>query len=147
MPNLDLRALGEWIQITASVGVIAGIALAIIGLAFTRPWSEPETTDTTLEVGSAVRQEDHHDTQEVTVGRQVELRRFVDQNCPPCHAMAAGLGPPLSTTHLEQLSANAVAFTILYGRPAKGMPPWQAQLSHWDAYWVAEYLKRGGFTH
>jgi mono/diheme cytochrome c family protein len=146
MPTLDLRALGEWIQIAASVGVIAGIALAIIGLAVTRAWIEPETTDATLEAGSAIRREDHHGAQ-VTVDRQAELRRFVDQNCPPCHAMTAGLGPALSTTHLEQLSVNAVASTILYGRPAKGMPPWQAQLSQRDAYWVAEYLKRGGFTH
>lgn len=147
MPHLDLRAVGEWIEIAASVGVIAGIALAIIGLAFTRQWSDSEQADRAPDAGSTIGRVDHHDAPEVSVERQVELRHFVDQNCPACHAMTAGLGPALSTTHLEQLSVNAIAFTILYGRPAKGMPPWHAQLSQHDAYWVAEYLKRGGFTH
>ena len=58
--------------------------------------------------------------------------------------MTGSIGPALSSANLQHLSVNAVTLTILYGLPAKGMPPWEAQLSEKDAYWIAELLKRGG---
>ena len=147
MPDFNSSAFGDWIQIAASVGVIVGIALLILDLAQTPQLRESEQTNPAFNATSETRRvHSGENPVEVTKERQSELRDFVEKNCPACHGMwmTGSLGPELSKANLQHLSVNAVTFTILYGRPAKGMPPWEAQLSEQDAYWIAEFLKQGG---
>ena len=146
MPNFNSSAFGDWIQIAASVGVIVGIALLILYVAYTPQLSESERTNQAFKAAlEPPRVHLGENSVEVTKERQSELRYFVEKNCPACHGMqvAGSLGPALSKANLQHLSVNAVTFTILYGRPAKGMPPWEAELSEKEAYWIAEFLKRG----
>ena len=147
MPKFNLSALGDWILIAASVGVVAGIALLIVDLVYTQQGTEQDQPDHVI--NSAVvswRVNRGENAADVTKQRQSELRSFVEQNCPTCHGMSTtgSIGPALSKANLRHLSVGAVTFTILYGRPAKGMPPWEAQLSQKDAYWIAALLKGGG---
>jgi len=147
MPNFNSSALGDWILIATSVGVIAGIALLIVDIAFSRQLIESEPTNQAFNTAFETRRVYlRENSAEVTTERQSELRDFVEQNCPACHGirMTGSIGPALSKAHLQHLSVNAVTLTILHGLPAKGMPPWEAQLSEKDAYWIAELLKRGG---
>ena len=147
MPNFNLSALGDWIQIAASVGVIAGFAVLIVYIAFTRQSIEPEQTNQAFNAALETRRVYlGKNPAEVTEERQSELLDFVEQNCPACHGirMRGSIGPALSKANLQYLSVNAVTLTILYGLTDKGMPAWEAQLSERDAYWIAEFLKRGG---
>jgi len=136
--------LGDWIQIAACISVVPLIALLVIEIANTpkltgskqkNPFNEEARQAHLGRIPAEV-------TSEVTKQRQSELQNFVAQNCSACHGVTGGIGPALSKANLEHLSVNAVTFTILYGRPAKGMPPWEAQLSETDAYWIAEFLIR-----
>ena len=142
MPKFKLSALGDWILIAASVGVVGGIALLIIDLVYTQQRTEQDYPDHVINAAEGSRQRTEN-AAEVTKQRQSELRYFVEQNCPACHGMRAtgSIGPALSTANLQHLSVSAVTFTILYGRPAKGMPPWETQLSEKEAEWIAAHLK------
>lgn len=147
MPNFNWSALGEWIQIAASLGGLAGFALVIAYIAYTRQSIEPEQTNQAINAAVETRRVYlGENPAEVTNERRSELLYFVEQNCPACHGirMRGSIGPALSKANLQHLSVNAVTLTILYGLPAKGMPAWEAQLSERDAYWIAELLKRGG---
>ena len=141
MPKFNSSAVGDWIQIGASVGVVAGILFLFAALFFTQASIEPVHSNKALERVS--RELPGDSLAEVTKERQGQLQRFVAQSCSPCHGLTGGIGPTLSKVNLQHLSLNAVTFTILYGRPAKGMPPWESQISRLDAYWIAEFLKRG----
>jgi len=148
MPNFNLSAsLGDWIQIAASVGVIAGFAILIVYIAYTELLIEPEQTNQAFDAAIETRRVYlGENPAEVTNERQSELLNFVEQNCPACHGirMRGSIGPPLSEASLQHLSVNEVTLTILYGFPEKGMPAWETQLSEKDAYWIAEFLKRRG---
>ena len=155
MPKLNSSASGDWILIAASVGVVAGIIFLIVDLAFTQYGRGQDQPDHDINAaivsrrvyaGEDAGEDPGENPAEVTKQRQSELRQFVEQNCPACHGMrtTSGIGPALSGVNLQHLSVGAVSFTILYGRPAKGMPGWEAQLSENDAYWIAMHLKSGG---
>ena len=147
MPNFNWSALGDWIQIAASIGGLAGFALVIAYIAYTRQSIEPEQTNQAFNAALETRRVYlGENPTEVTNERQSELLDFVEQNCPACHGirMRGSIGPALSKANLQHLSVNAVTLTILYGLTDKGMPAWEAQLTEGDAYWIAEFLKRGG---
>jgi cytochrome c55X len=75
--------------------------------------------------------------------RQARLAELVAQDCGACHGMTrkGGLGPPLLPDALAGLSDEAIAATILDGRPDTPMPPWRGLLSDADAAWIARLLK------
>jgi len=147
MPKFNWSALGDWIQIAASLGGLAGFALVIAYVVYTRQPIEPEQSDQAFNAALETRRVDFGENHaEVANERQSELLYFVEQNCPACHGirMKGSIGPALSKADLQHLSVNAVTLTILYGLPDKGMPAWEAQLSETDAFWIAKLLKRGG---
>lgn len=147
MPTFKAKILGDWIQIAASVGVVLGIVLLIVAIADSTPAPIPAGGGRPpLPPAEHYRPAPPPVTAPgpISTERRAELTGFIDQHCPVCHgsALAGGIGPALSGDTLEHLSANAVAFTILHGRPAKGMPPWEIQLTEQDALWMAGFLKR-----
>jgi mono/diheme cytochrome c family protein len=148
MPKLNLSGLGDLIQIVASVGVVAGIAFMIIELAQSTQLTETAQPDLAFETALKKPRRDFlgESTAVITPDRRTELLHFVRENCPACHGMTGGIGPALSKVNLEHLSLNAITFTILYGRPEKGMPAWETQLSEEDTYWIAGLMKRGDIT-
>ncbi|MBI5163838.1 MAG: cytochrome c [Magnetospirillum sp.] len=77
--------------------------------------------------------------------RRSELTELVAQDCGSCHGLtrAGGLGAPLTAAALADLSEEAVAYTILEGRPGTPMPPWKSMLSEPEAVWIARLLKEG----
>jgi len=86
--------------------------------------------------------------QAIDPARQRELTRMVRQDCGACHGMhlSGGLGPALTRDALAGKPTDAMAATIVHGRPGTPMPPWRALLSDGDARWIAEQLARG-FPH
>lgn len=78
--------------------------------------------------------------------RQQALRELVNQDCGSCHGMTrkGGLGAPLTAEALDGIGDEAVAATILDGRPGTPMPPWRGLLSDDDALWIARHLKGEG---
>ena len=120
MPNFNWSALGDWIQIAASIGGLAGFALVIAYIAYTRQSIEPEQTNHAFNAALETRRVYlGENPAEVTNERQSELLYFVEQNCPACHGirMRGSIGPPLSEASLQHLSVNEVTLTILYGLP------------------------------
>jgi cytochrome c55X len=79
------------------------------------------------------------------VARQAELVRIVRQDCGSCHGLrlTGGLGPALTPQALADKPVDAMAATIVHGRPGTPMPPWRALLSEADAAWIAHQLVRG----
>ena len=77
--------------------------------------------------------------------RQAELVRIVRQDCGSCHGMrlTGGLGPALTPQALADKPIDAMAATIVHGRPGTPMPPWRALLSAADAAWIAAQLAHG----
>lgn len=145
MRNFDSSAIGDWIEIAASIGVVVGIVILVVVLAldpWLAGWEHPEQVISAAPERERVKL--NGSAADVTKERQSELRHFVDRHCPACHGTEGGIGPALSRSDLEHLSVNAVALTILYGRSAKGMPAWEAQLTEGDALWIAEWLKKDG---
>jgi hypothetical protein len=148
MSGFNASALGDWIQIAASACVIGGFAFLIVEVARTQ-WvidvgeteqSSGSPMETTLDTGVEQVLSSEH-LAKISAARQSELRNFLKQNCPACHGPTGGIGPPLSDAHLQHLSVDALASTILHGRPAKGMPPWDSRLSPVEAQWIAAFLK------
>jgi cytochrome c55X len=80
---------------------------------------------------------------DLPAGRQVELRDFVSQDCGSCHGMTrnGGLGAPLTAEALKDIGDEALAATILDGRPGTPMPPWRGLLSETEALWIVKHLK------
>lgn len=68
-------------------------------------------------------------------------------NCSPCHgetggSMPGGVGPNLTDDYwLHGGTVTDIFRTIKYGVPAKGMVPWEAQLSNTKIQEVASYIK------
>lgn len=71
--------------------------------------------------------------------------RLVRQDCGACHGMTlqGGLGSPLTRAALAGRPAEALAATILHGRPGTAMPAWRTLLSEAQAQWIAERLLEG----
>jgi cytochrome c55X len=78
--------------------------------------------------------------------RQAELKELVAEDCGSCHGMTrkGGLGSPLLPEALAAMSVEAVAETILEGRPGTPMPPWKTMLTRDDALWIARNLMGEG---
>ena len=83
--------------------------------------------------------------QELDLARQQSLIRLVRQDCGACHGMrlTGGLGPALTREALADKPLDAMAATIVHGRPGTPMPPWRTMLSDTDVRWIAEQLARG----
>ena len=83
--------------------------------------------------------------QELDLARQQSLIRLVRQDCGACHGMrlTGGLGPALTREALADKPLDAMAATIVHGRPGTPMPPWRNMLSDTEVRWIAEQLARG----
>lgn len=81
-----------------------------------------------------------------TPARQDQLRHMVQQDCGSCHGLTrqGGLGSPLRAEDLAEIGDEALAATILDGRPGTPMPPWRGLLSEDDARWIVQHLKGVG---
>ena len=79
----------------------------------------------------------------ISAERRAELSNLLEQDCGSCHGLqrAGGLGPPLTSSLLEQLPVEYLAAAIYYGRPGTAMPPWSALISEQEATWLANRLK------
>lgn len=83
--------------------------------------------------------------QGIDEARQQQLIRMVRQDCGACHGMrlTGGLGPALTPDALADRPLDAMAATVVHGRPGTPMPPWRAMLSDADVRWIVEQLARG----
>jgi cytochrome c55X len=77
--------------------------------------------------------------------RQLELVRFVRQECGFCHGLrlTGGLGSPLTAQALAGKPRESLEATILYGRTGTAMPGWAPHLSEADAAWIVAMLLKG----
>ena len=77
--------------------------------------------------------------------RQLELIRFVRQECGFCHGLklTGGLGSPLTSHALVGKPRESLEATILYGRTGTAMPGWAPHLSETDAAWIVTMLLKG----
>ncbi|MGD8417988.1 MAG: cytochrome c [Pseudomonadales bacterium] len=127
---------------------MAGIALLVVVTAYSQRMRGEVPHAAALHVAGADAASPATPAAAVTPARQAELRDFLERNCPACHGthMTGSVGPPLYADQLAHLTVNAVAETLLQGRPNKGMPPWADQLSREDALWIAGFLKRDGLA-
>ena len=84
--------------------------------------------------------------EEPNAARRAKLERVVRDDCGSCHGMTlkGGLGSPLLPESLAGTSDDAIAATILDGRPGTPMPPWRGLLSDQDVRWIVRYLKGTG---
>lgn len=110
------------------LGVIATFAVAMLALiAMVNPaLAEPSTHAPSAE-------------------RQLELTRFVRQECGFCHGLklTGGLGSPLTTQALAGKPREALEATILYGRTGTAMPGWTPYLNEADVAWIVAMLLKG----
>lgn len=77
--------------------------------------------------------------------RKQALIHLVRQDCGSCHGMTlkGGLGGPLLPETLAGHDNDFLATVILMGIPGKPMPGWEGHLSHAEAIWIADQLKKG----
>ncbi|GAA3915612.1 cytochrome c [Litoribacillus peritrichatus] len=77
--------------------------------------------------------------------RQQELIHLVKQDCGSCHGMTlkGGLGPALTQQALADKPKQFLIDTILYGREALAMPPWQGILTKDEVIWMVDQLTQG----
>ncbi|RTL58112.1 MAG: cytochrome c [Rhodocyclaceae bacterium] len=80
-----------------------------------------------------------------TLERQQTLIHMVRQDCGSCHGLTlkGGLGPALTADALHERSMDALAATIINGRPGTPMPPFQGLLNEADVQWIARQLLAG----
>lgn len=142
MPRFTAKVIGDWVLIAASLGALLGTVLLVVAGAYTLIGTQPVDR-----IPDATPGERRDDAGIVSAARALELLDFVAGTCPACHGtdLQGSVGPPLSRAELEHLTVNALAMTLLQGRPEKGMPPWNGQLSKTDALWIAGFLKGGGY--
>lgn len=78
-------------------------------------------------------------------GRAAELVRIVRQDCGSCHGLTlqGGLGPALTAAALRDRPTEAIAATILHGRPGTPMPPFRGILDDADVRWITRQLVAG----
>lgn len=80
-----------------------------------------------------------------TLSRIKALEALVAEDCGACHGLSrrGGLGSPLTAEALDGKADDALAATILDGRPGTAMPPWRGLLDESDAGWIVRHLKEG----
>lgn len=81
----------------------------------------------------------------ISVVRAERLDRLLRQDCGSCHGMTmkGGLGPPLLPATLKDRDEDGLVQMILYGNPAKAMPPWGPLIGEAEARWIVRRLKTG----
>lgn len=79
------------------------------------------------------------------IQRKAEILHLLKHDCGSCHGMRlkGGLGPALVPERLKPFTVEALAATILHGRPGTPMPPWKPFLTEQEALWLAGLLKKG----
>jgi cytochrome c55X len=77
--------------------------------------------------------------------RQLELTRFVRQECGFCHGLklTGGLGSPLTAQALAGKPPEVLEAAILYGLTGTAMPGWTPFLSEADVAWIVAMLLEG----
>ena len=77
--------------------------------------------------------------------RQKELIHLLKHDCGSCHGLTlrGGLGPPLTSTALQDKPAVFLESVILHGVPKTAMPPWKDHLSPQEVRWLVDRLKKG----
>ena len=82
---------------------------------------------------------------DMDAGRAERLDHLLRQDCGSCHGMTmkGGLGPALLPATLKDRDEESLVQMILYGNPAKAMPPWGPLLSEAEARWIVRRLKNG----
>jgi cytochrome c55X len=83
--------------------------------------------------------------QEVSGDHADRLDHLLRHDCGSCHGMTmkGGLGPALLPATLRDRDEDGLVQMILYGNPAKAMPPWGQLLTETEARWIVRRLKRG----
>ena len=78
----------------------------------------------------------------ISPGRQQDLRNLLIQDCGSCHGltMKGGLGPALLPSKLRGKTAETISSIILDGRPGTAMPAWRSLISPTEARWLASLL-------
>jgi cytochrome c55X len=81
---------------------------------------------------------------EPSLERQSTLRSMLNHDCGACHGLTlkGGLGPALLPEALAGKPDDFLISTILNGRPGTAMPPWQPFMSHDEAAWLVEVLRK-----
>jgi cytochrome c55X len=76
--------------------------------------------------------------------RQSTLRNMLKHDCGACHGLTlkGGLGPALLPETLAGKPDDFLISTILDGRKETAMPPWQPFISHDEAAWLVEVLRK-----
>ena len=76
--------------------------------------------------------------------RQSTLRNMLKHDCGACHGLTlkGGLGPALLPEALAGKPDDFLVSTILNGRKGTAMPPWQQFISHDEAIWLIEILRK-----
>ena len=76
--------------------------------------------------------------------RQGTLRNMLKHDCGACHGLTlkGGLGPALLPEALAEKPDDFLISTILNGRKGTAMPPWQPFMSHDEAAWLVEVLRK-----
>ncbi len=119
------------LTILLGLGFIASFAVAMLALTALANPAQAEVAEVASTAPSAAR--------------QLELTRFVRQECGFCHGLhlTGGLGSPLTAAALQGKPAEALEATILYGRTGTAMPGWTPHLNEADASWIVAALLQG----
>ena len=82
---------------------------------------------------------------EISVSRRAELVSLVRNDCGSCHGLTlkGGLGPALLPISLQDKALEGLRETILRGRTATAMPPWDVFMNEAEANWIVEQLMKG----
>lgn len=82
---------------------------------------------------------------EPSAARQVQLARWLRDDCGACHGMTlqGGLGSPLTAAALAGKPRDGLVATVMQGRPGTAMPPWQPFMTQEEAQWLIDRLQAG----
>ncbi|MDD2658340.1 MAG: cytochrome c [Methylococcales bacterium] len=77
--------------------------------------------------------------------RQAILRHLLKNDCGACHGLTlqGGMGPALLPDSLAGKTDELLVSTILNGRKGTAMPPWQPFMTHDEALWLVDILRKG----
>ena len=81
----------------------------------------------------------------LTAEQGARLDHLLRHDCGSCHGMTmkGGLGPALLPASLQDRDEDGLVQMILFGNPARAMPPWEGLLDEAEARWIVRSLKHG----
>lgn len=81
----------------------------------------------------------------LTAEQGARLDHLLRHDCGSCHGMTmkGGLGPALLPATLQDRDEDGLVQMILFGNPARAMPPWEGLLDEVEARWIVRRLKHG----